>query len=342
MKLKDKIQRENKVLQVIVQTYISTAMPVSSRYVSRKLDLSSATIRNIMADLEEAGLIGHPHISAGRVPTDKGYRLYVDSLMQLERLAEEQITLIESEFSTQIKSLEDVLEETAHLLSKFTNCAGMAFLPKAENRLLRRVDLIPYSRNQVLVVLVAESGAVNNYIVQLESTIEQSILGKINEFLNDKIDNITLNEIKNELVERLKLERDSSYHLVKTAYDIVKIILVNGLKERLYLDGAGQILAYPEFKDRGKLGNVVKFLEEKENLLHILAEDIDEDRLKIRIGSENKEFGDSGLSVITAGFKMKGKSGGRLGIVGPTRIDYSRIVPIVDLLSSTLTQILSY
>lgn len=342
MNKEDRKLREKRILEIVVQSYILTANPVSSGYVSRKLGLSSATIRNVMADLEEIGLINHPHTSAGRIPTDKGYRFYVDSLMHLKKATDKQIRQIESEYHSKVRSLEDMLEKTTHILSEFTSCAGMAFLPKIDEKLFRHINLVPLSKKRVLVLLVAESGFVKDYIIELEYPLDVPLLNKISNFLNSKLYNMNLEEIKSYLVGKLQIERNSSYKLIEVAYKIVRLVLMRGLRDKFYFDGTSQILAYPEFRNQRKLESILKVFEEREIILNILTEDLYEDGLRVRIGSENRNFGVDALSVITAGFKMKDQAIGRLGIIGPTRIDYERVIPIVDLFSTIVTKALSY
>jgi len=243
---KNRKLREKKVLEIVVQSHISTGVPVGSRYVSQMLNLSSATIRNVMADLEDMSLISHPHTSAGRIPTDSGYRYYVDSLMLLRRLSDKEIKEIESECNSRLAYVDDVFEETTHILSRFTNCAGAALQPTEEN-----------------------------------------------------------------------------------------------MKKKVYLGGSVYILKYPEFRSYEKMANILEFFEEKESISNLLLNDLDEDGVRVHIGSENKTFGLDDLSIVTAGFKLRGRAAGRLGIIGPMRMCYDRVIPVVDAFANMVTKILS-
>jgi len=339
---KDKRIREERVLEIVIQSYILTGTPVSSRYVSRKLDLSSATIRNIMADLEDTGFINHPHTSAGRVPTDKGYRLYVDSLMRLKKIADKEIDAIRAEYRSKLKSLEDMFEKTAHILSNVTNCAGLILFQNEEQGFLKHINLVLLSKKNVLVSLELKTGFIKDYIIEIDYPAAQILLDEISNFLNKELYNMTLKEIKDYLVKNLEEEREVSYRLVETAYEIMVAILMEGLHKKLYFDGTSHILAYPEFKDQRKLESVLKFFEDRETISNILSGDLEDDNLKIYIGSESGIHGFDELSLITAGFKFSDKNAGKLGVIGPTRMDYDRVVPIVDLLSNALTKILSF
>ncbi len=239
--LTDTGKRHQGVLAIIVRRYVETAEPVGSRYVAKNLGLSSATIRNVMADLEEAGFITHPHTSAGRIPTDKGYRYYIDSLMHLSGVNAQTAQSIKNEYHPAMRSLEDMLERTTHLVSTLTNYVG------------------------------------------------------INIFLE--------------------------YH-------------------KLYLDGASHIIELPEFRDLKKLHTILRSLEEKRDILSLLSDEIDDDRLTIHIGKENKFNYLSECSIVTRGYKTKGKVKGRVGVIGPKRMAYEKVIPAVELLADTVSEML--
>ncbi len=238
--LQDRKKRQEEVLEIIIKHYIETAEPVGSRFVARKLTLSSATIRNVMTDLEEMGFIAQPYTSAGRIPTDGGYRYYIDSLMRLRKLNEHIVRAIEEQYHQAMRSLEDVLEKTSHLMSSLTNYVGVTLL--------------------------------------------------------------------------------SQY-------------------EKVYLDGASHIIEQPEFKDLRKLYSLLKCLEEKTNILNLLSTDLD-DRLIVHIGKENKSSYLNECSVVTRGYRMRGKSAGRVGVIGPKRMVYDKVIPTVELLADTVSKML--
>lgn len=239
--LKDNRKRHEDVLAIIVKHYVETAEPVGSRYVAKNLGLSSATIRNVMADLEDAGFITHPHTSAGRTPTDKGYRYYIDSLMHLRDVNAQTAQSVKNEYHQAMRSIEDMLERTTHLVSSVTNCVG------------------------------------------------------INIFLE--------------------------YH-------------------KLYLDGTSHIIEQPEFRDLKKLHIILRSLEEKRDILSLLSDEIDDDRLTIHIGKENKFNYLSECSIVTRGYKTKGKVKGRVGVIGPKRMVYEKVIPAVELLADTVSEML--
>lgn len=232
--------RQQEVLGIVVRHYVETAEPVGSRFISRKLGLSSATIRNVMADLEELGYISQPHTSAGRTPTDKGYRYFIDLLMRIKNVNESTARSVRGEYSQAVRSLEDVLERTSHLISGLTNYVGVTLF---------------------------------------------------------------------------------------TQYD------------RLYLDGASHIIEQPEFQDLRKLYALLRCLEQKRDLLELLRHDFESDALTVHIGRENFSSSLCDCSVVTKGYKVKGKISGRLGVIGPKRMVYEKVIPTVEYLADTVSEI---
>lgn len=238
--LKELNTRHQEVLEIIVRHYVETAEPVGSRYISRQLNLSSATIRNVMADLEDLGFIMQPHTSAGRAPTDKGYRYFIDSLMHVKNVNQQLAHSMRGQYSDTTRSLEHILEQTSHLISNVTHYVGLTLFSQ---------------------------------------------------------------------------------------YD------------QLYLDGASNIVEQPEFQDLKKLYALLKCLEQKRDLLELLKHDFAIDGLTIHIGKENFSSSLTECSVVTKGYKVKGKVSGRLGIIGPKRMAYEKVIPTVELLADTVTEI---
>ena len=238
---RDAKHRQEEVLSLIVTHYVETAEPVGSRFIAKQLGLSSATIRNVMSDLEDLDYITHPHTSAGRIPTDKGYRYYIDSLMRVRTVNNVLTQSVNDEYTHAIRSLEDVLQRTSHLISNLTNYVGVTLF--------------------------------------------------------------------------------SEYH-------------------KLYLDGASHIVEQPEFKDFKKLYYILKCLEEKRDIMDLLTDDFDTDKLTIHIGKENRNSPLSECSIVTRGYKVKGKVSGRLGVIGPKRMVYEKVIPTVEYLADAVSDLL--
>ena len=336
----DITKRREAVLEALINCYIDSAEPVGSRLIAKHMGLSSATIRNVMQDLEEEGYITQPHTSAGRIPTEKGYRYYVDSLMHLKRLTDAQKRNIDSEYAFKMKSLEDLLAKTSHIISRVTGCAGIVLLPKTEYSHFRHVELVPISRSRILVILIAGSGIAKDFLIDIDYHIDGDTLDKITKFLNSSFYDMTLDEIRAHLEERLKAERDYSYNIIEQARNIMSSVLMSHIESKLYIDGASHILTQPEFSDSRRMKAIIEFMEDKERMLELLLGDVREMGTRILIGSESKVRSLSGVSVVTSGYMMKDNIIGRVGIIGPTRMSYERVVPIVNFLAGTLTGML--
>ncbi len=239
--LKEPKTRQEDVLALIVKRYVETAEPVGSRYIAKKLDLSSATIRNVMSDLEDADYINHPHTSAGRIPTDKGYRYYIESLMRVKMVNDALAKSVKIEYTHAGRSMEDVLQRMSRLISNLTNYVGVALF--------------------------------------------------------------------------------SEYH-------------------KLYLDGTSRIVEQPEFKDFKKLYYILRCLEEKRDIMDLLAIDFDTEKLTIHMGKDNPHSPLSECSIVTRGYKVKGKVSGRLGVIGPKRMVYEKVIPTVEYLADAVSELL--
>jgi heat-inducible transcriptional repressor len=333
--------RREAVLERIINCYVDSAEPVCSRTISKKIGLSSATIRNVMQDLEEEGLIVQPYTSAGRVPTEKGYRYYVDSLMHLRKLTEGQIKAIDAEYRSRMKSLDDILRKTSHVLSRITRCAGVVLLPKTKSSHFKHVDLIPLGRYKVLVLLITESGVAKEFIIRLDYDLDRDTLNKVANFLNGALYDMTLDEIKAHIASTIRAKRDSSYMIVAQARDILDALVTSHMDGRLYIDGASLMLAQPEFGDLHKVRAMLGFLERQKSLLDILSDDISSMDTRILIGHENKTKDLSDMSLVTCGYRIRDDVIGRLGVIGPTRMSYDKVVPMVNFLAETLTHILA-
>jgi heat-inducible transcriptional repressor len=298
--------------------------------------LSSATIRNIMADLEEQGYIMHPHTSAGRVPTDKGYRLYIESLMRTKEINRKEAQYIEEEYRSKRKGIEDIIKKSADLLAGITRQTGIVLFPKFQKSRFKRIDFVSAGKNRVLVVLVTSNGLVRSFIVETEEELARD-LDKIANLLNSDYDDLTLDEIKQRLFLRLKQERDSFYNIISETSGVIDSILQLFSEDELYLGGASRILSQPEFEDTHAAQGLMEIFENKDALSRLLEEDLDEEGIKIYIGRENKHKGMRNCSLVTCRYRLKGDLAGRLGIIGPTRMDYDHLIPLVNYVSKKMT-----
>jgi len=339
MILRDSAERQNEVLKIIVSSYVDTALPVGSRAVSKVLGVSSATIRNIMSDLEELGYITHPHTSAGRIPTDSGYRRYIESLMRVRDINRKEAKRIEEEYKLKRKSIEDIIKKTAEVLSGITHQTGIVLFPKFKRSMFKHIDLVGIARRKVLVVLVMSTGIVKSFIIETEEDLACDLVA-ITNLLNSDYYNLALEDIKEQLIRRLKSQRDSFHNIIKETTDIIESMLQLFSEDELYLGGASRLLTQPEFEDAGSAKSILRIFENKNALFRLLEGDPEEEGLKVYIGRENKCKDVQNCSIVTSTYRIKGALVGRLGIIGPTRMEYSHLIPVVNYISETVTRTL--
>lgn len=332
--------RQNKILQIIVSSHVNTGEPVGSRFVSKVMGLSSATIRNAMADLEEAGYITHPHTSAGRVPTDKGYRCYVESLMRIKDITQNEAHRIEEEYRLKRKSVEDIIKKTAEVLADITGNAGIVVFSKFKKAAFRHIDLISVGKKKILVVLVTSAGVVNDFIIETKQDLRGD-LSKITNILNDFCRGSTLDNIRKQLIDQLRQKRDSSRLILEETSSIVESILHLYYENDVYLEGASTLLSKPEFDDPKTARSILRLFDDKNTLLRLLNEDSNDKGVRVHIGRENKFVNMQNCSLVTSGYSVRGEQIGRLGIIGPTRMEYDHLIPLVNYVAETVDSILS-
>lgn len=343
--------REKSILRHIVNQFILTASPVGSRNISKRYDigLSPATVRNIMADLEDSGYINHPHTSAGRVPTDKGYRLYVDSLMDVPSLDDTTRNSITSEIRKNLVNSEEIYNIASKILGRITDQLACVIYPKIETGVLSRIQLVYLASNKILVVISIVSGLVKTITLELTTNIEEKQIEDVQRLLNEKLAGLRLKDIKTSLAERLK---DSEIHgnpIISLLYDSADKIF-NDFKtdDKVMISGARNLLKHPEFEDPIKFENIVELMEEKDIIIHIFenSSGIFLERassisgVNIMIGRELPYNQTEDYSIVMKEYKV-GENTGAMGIIGPKRMDYARIIAIVDFTAGLLTELLS-
>ena len=330
--------RKQKVLEAIVIDYIATAEPVGSRTIARKYNLgvSPATIRNEMADLEEMGLIEQPHTSAGRIPSDTGYRYYVDCLMKRAIIAEEVQALIERAFQTKIKQLEDLIQIVGKVLSQITNCTALVLAPQIGKSTLQLIQLMLIEPGKALVVIVTDSGRIENKVLEIPENLTKEDLELVSKILNDKFKGISLNEWKQIMLRDLYSQLITQKKVLTLILELIDTILTVDNEDKVYLGGTLNILNQPEFKDVTKVRNLFELLE-KEDVLRELLKDNSGDEVTVRIGTENKYEVMQDCSIITATYRLNGEVIGTIGVLGPTRMHYSKAVSIVEYLTQVLS-----
>lgn len=334
--------RKKNVLLAIVQDYIATAEPVGSRTIARKykLGVSSATIRNEMADLEEMGFIEQPHTSAGRVPSDRGYRYYVDHLMKREELTAEEEQLVLNSYLTKVRDVGEVLRHTGQLLSQITNYAAVVFTTHYGKGRFRHIQIIYMGPGQAMVVVVSDSGAVHHRIIALPDTIGSSDLETISRVLNHKLQGKSMENIRLTLIKEIYLELAKQKHVLNMAMDLIRESLTVQTGEKIYLGGIFNILNQPEFHNVERVKTLLGLLEQEKELSGIMEDVFDADGVTVRIGEELENERIRDCSVVMAGYGMDGSPVGGIGLLGPTRMDYAKAFAVVEYITSNLNLVM--
>jgi len=338
MKHVDMESRRKTILGAIVESYVDTATPVGSRAISQRFryTISPATIRNVMVDLEEMELIMHPHTSAGRVPTDKGYRFYVDSLLEPKHLTKEEEAVINKLIHHSGNDIEYIMQNASKAISIVTNVVGIVLTPKLKRSIFKHIELFYIDDSRLLAVIITTSGFVKNSIMDLEEHITKQELVRITEFLNSELEGVSLGDIKSYLTRKLLEESDSFYTFLKRATDILSIPGLFRTDDHLYFEGAACIMAHPEFTDIKKARLFLGACEDKKSLLNLLNEDMELEGIKIHIGKENIESEIRDCSVVTSNYKINNVVVGAIAAIGPTRMEYGKVMSVLKYISHEL------
>lgn len=336
-------QRARLVLASVVANYIATAVPVGSRTVSRQKDIgfSPATIRNVMADLEDMGYLEQPHVSAGRVPTADGLRFYVDSILELDELDPQTKETIRSQLENQpVSEVNDIFKATSRALSQMSRHAALVAVPSPEQEVFRHMEFVRLAPGIILVVLVSKAGGVQNRIIEAEEDIAQEELDRYTRYLNELLADLTLSQVKKRVAQEMANERNRFDVVLSRALTLGKQALDNRSEGELLIDGQTNLMDQPEFKDVVRLRGIFHAFEEKSTLLRLLDKALTAQGVGLVIGSESDLAELDGLSVVTSPYGEKGKPLGALGVIGPTRMDYSKVIPMVDFTARLVSRIL--
>ena len=335
-------QREKAILRSIVQQFILTATPVGSRNITKKYDIgfSPATVRNVMSDLEDSGFINHPHTSAGRVPTDKGYRYYVDSLMDIDKLNIKEKGLIENGLRSIIDEADELVKVTSRLLSSITRQIACVTYPNLESGILEKIQIISLTSTRILAVISIKSGLVKTITLELETELKESQLESVQSLLNEKLSGLSLEEIRNTFKERFSDANEDQKPIIRLFVDSIDKLFKDDFKsERMIVTGAKNIIQQPEFENPENFQSIIELIEDKDVIIHIMekSSELKKEEVYISIGSENIEKKLKEYSFVSKEYKF-GETSGTLGIIGPKRMEYSRIIAIVDYLARVLSE----
>jgi heat-inducible transcriptional repressor len=336
--------RKRKLLQAVIYHYVRTGRAVGSQVIVDKYNfgLSSATIRNILVDLEKEGYLIQPHTSAGRVPTDKGYRLYVDSLMEVQSLAAAEEDTIRKEYAVRTKELEDLMISTSHMLSSLSRYTGMVLSPRLDKSLLRRLQLIPLGSNQILVVVVSQTGLIRHRVVTLDREIPHDRLTFISNLLNERLAGLPLSEVRTQIlhhIEAAEQEHEETFALVKTL--VREAFSLNTNEADVYVEGRENLFALDDANDYQQMSGLMRVIEQKTLLADVLQKAMKKDGLSIKIGAENSRPELRGISLVSSTYKLGDNTVGVLGIMGPRRMEYGRMIALVEGVTRIVNQVLS-
>jgi heat-inducible transcriptional repressor len=326
------------LFKALVEHFIEDGQPVGSRTLARdtKLDLSPATIRNIMADLEDMGLLQSPHTSAGRVPTVKGYRLFVDSLLRANNLDKGEVARIARELEAEI-NVQVLMEKTSNMLSDITKLASVVMLPRSQQGALKQMEFVSLTDNRVLVILVMNDHEIQNRIIHTARKFSPSELKQASNYLNTICVGRDLPGIKTELVQEMQQLKDNVNELMQSAIEMAQqAFSQNTQKDDYVLAGQTNLMGFAELSDVEKLKKLFESFSHKRDLLHLLEQAISARGVQIFIGEESGYEVLDNCSIVTSPYEADGRILGVLGVIGPTRMHYERVIPIVDITAKML------
>lgn len=329
-------ERAQLLLKVLIESYIRDGQPVGSRTLSREsgLALSSATIRNVMADLTELGFVTSPHTSAGRIPTDKGYRLFVDTLLKLKPLQGDEIDELQRRLTSHQDEPKSLVAVASQMLSTITHMAGVVTLPRQVHAAISQIEFLSLSDNRVLTILVVNGREVQNRIMQMERHYTSDELRRAANYLNDQFRGRTMPEVRDELLNQLQETRQ---HLNKLMLDAIQLAQQVVEREAGYvMAGETNLMDFAELSNVEKLRRLFDAFNEKRDILHLLDLSLRADGVQIFIGQESGYNILDDCSIVTAPYTLDNEVVGVLGVIGPTRMAYERVIPIVDITARLL------
>jgi len=333
-------ERQRMILLAIVDNYIQYAEPVGSRTISKRGDIgfSSATIRNEMADLEELGYLEQPHTSAGRIPSNKGYRFYVDHLVREPIKSIEEVHRIRRLFTDQFYEFEQVMNHAANILSSLTNYTSFALGQEINHTRLKTIQMIPLDERSAVLILVTDKGKVESRTFVIPEGMNRDDLQKMVNFLNSRLQGTLMAELQHRLQNEVAVEIQRYVQDYEQILKVIENTFNKQKNERVFMKGTTNILMQPEFRDVDKIRDILNLFEQNDVLIRLFGSR--KDGIEVRIGTENKEEAVSDCSIITATYHFNNRPVGTVGILGPTRMEYGKVIAILHGLSGNITRVL--
>ena len=334
-------ERKMRILQAIIDDYILTGVPVGSRTISRKYDmgLSSATIRNEMSDLEELGFLDQPHISAGRIPSAKAYRLYVNTLLETGRIPNDSDDSIQKHFSGRVHQMEDVIDHAAQVISSLTHYTAVVLSPKGAQPRLQTVQLVPVSAETALVVIVTDMGVIRDSVIRIGNQMDSDTLYSISRALTQELRGCTLEEAGRR-IPGIMNRVSGNDEVLQELYGYLSSGQQGIRRNHMAVGGTSNMLDYPEYSDVDKARNFLSLIETRDKLADIIRGN-GEMAFTVRIGPETGIPEMADCSIVTATYSSRGGQQGTIGVIGPTRMRYSRVLSILNMMGHQLTDLLS-
>jgi heat-inducible transcriptional repressor len=333
--------RQLLILQAIVNDFVQTAQAVGSRTLAKKDNIlfSPATIRNEMADLEEMGFLEKTHSSSGRVPSEKGYRFYVDHLLSPSLISENEVKAIRSMFNDKIFELEKLAQQSAEILSEFTNYTSIVLGPDVVENKLKQLQLIPISADRVVAIIVTDTGHVEHRTISLEGELDSSQFEKLVNILNERLQGVPLVDLQSKIHNELREVLRSHLQDYENAYGLIKKTFDKQKGEKIFYGGKTNMLSQPEFNDVAKIRSLLSVIEQDDKIYNLIR--TDKSGITVRIGQENNVEEMQHCSLITATYSFGHENVGSIAILGPTRMEYARVISLLRLFSTDLTRALS-
>lgn len=329
--------RKQKILRVIVEDYISTAEPVGSRTIALKkaVSLSPATVRNEMSDLELMGYLEQPHTSSGRIPSARAYRFYVDSLLRPGTLTDNERAIIDAWYMERVRSIDEIFQSTAKILSRMTKNISMVVANKHFSGKFSYVKFLPLDDKKVILCIVTDFGTIDNCVVDIPIGMNQEELDYLSGRITRKLSGLSLDDIDEEVLKDLHINMAGDKLLYASFFASLKKLSAGREEEKIFLGGTGQILGQPEFKEVERVKELLGLLEEEKIVKDILSAGKDSG-LKVTIGTENKFTGIQDCSMVQATYRLNGKVIGTMAVLGPTRMEYQKVISVIDYLHQYL------
>ena len=334
--------RGQQILEAIIEEYIATAQPVGSKALTQNqgIKLSPASVRNVMAELEDLGYLVSPHTSAGRIPTEKGYRFYVDTILRVGEMDRRQQDRIELQYRQQGLQMTDMLREASRTLSSISHYTGLVMIPRLKATIFRHIEFVKLSPRLILAVFVTQSGLVQNKLVEVDEDLSPRELEKITNYLNQTMTGLSIQDVRTRIITEMAQEKALYDQLMRRAFTLSSAALVDESNGDVIIEGASRFLEQPEFSDLDCMKRIVQTFEQKSALVELLDRGLETKGVQVIIGSETEHTELSDCSLITAAYSGKRGTLGTLGVIGPNRMPYATIIPIVDYTASLISRLL--